>query len=183
LIEVSSESPEDLVAAQPGMFKLASVLFEVLAPGPSKIGIYYWSSDLVAAGNPPVVICPPDLRVASFSDIPAPDFAGGSVSDESDPNPQVTHAGDQTLSGLPIQIVRTYRAGNANGLSAICNQTITIQPDPGDLNSDGLSNRADLDLLMTKIRQHSSDSRYDSNGDGKVDIADARYFVVHLKGR
>jgi hypothetical protein len=30
---------------------------------------------------------------------------------------------------------------------------------------------------VTRIWEHSTDSFYDLNGDGKVDIADARYLV------
>jgi hypothetical protein len=53
-------------------------------------------------------------------------------------------------------------------------------PATGDLNADGVKDRADLDLLLTQIRQHSTDNRYDLNGDGQVDIADARYLVLHF---
>ena len=77
----------------------------------------------------------------------------------------------------PIQIVRTYRATNASGLTQLCIQTITVRPAVGDLNADCAVDRADLDLLMAQIRAHSTDGLCDVNGDGKVDVADARWLA------
>jgi Leucine-rich repeat (LRR) protein len=48
----------------------------------------------------------------------------------------------------------------------------------GDLNSDGCVDRADLAILMGRLRWN--DLTYDLNGDGKLDIADARYLVLHF---
>jgi len=50
----------------------------------------------------------------------------------------------------------------------------------GDLNNDGSVDRGDLSSLMTAIRTRSKDLTFDLNGDGKVDIADARFLVMHF---
>jgi hypothetical protein len=50
----------------------------------------------------------------------------------------------------------------------------------GDLNNDGCVDQSDLSTLMTQIRAHSKSHTYDLNGDGNVDIADARFLVLHF---
>jgi hypothetical protein len=54
----------------------------------------------------------------------------------------------------------------------------------GDINNDGCVDRGDLAIITAQIRAGSRlwmyDRRYDLNGDGKVDIADARFLVVHF---
>jgi len=50
----------------------------------------------------------------------------------------------------------------------------------GDLNKDGCVDRSDLTLLMSKIQAGSQDLTYDLNGDGKVDVADARFLVLQF---
>ncbi|MCI0535433.1 MAG: dockerin type I domain-containing protein [Verrucomicrobiales bacterium] len=49
---------------------------------------------------------------------------------------------------------------------------------PGDLNRDGCVDRDDLTLLLAKIRARSTDLAYDVNGDGRVNIADARKLAL-----
>ena len=50
----------------------------------------------------------------------------------------------------------------------------------GDVNHDGCVDRSDLNLLLEKIRGHSNDLGYDMNGDGTVDISDARFVALHF---
>lgn len=52
-------------------------------------------------------------------------------------------------------------------------------PLTGDLNNDGFRNAADLALLQPAIRARSTNPIYDLNGDGRVDIADARWLTLH----
>jgi hypothetical protein len=60
-------------------------------------------------------------------------------------------------------------------------QNLACQPATrGDLNYDGCVDRADLSTIMTQIRNRSQDLTYDLNGDGKVDVADARFLVLHF---
>jgi hypothetical protein len=46
--------------------------------------------------------------------------------------------------------------------------------------ANGCFDRTGLSILMTAIRAHCTDLIFDLNGDGKVDIADARFVVVHF---
>ncbi|MCI0541907.1 MAG: hypothetical protein L0Z50_42465 [Verrucomicrobiales bacterium] len=48
----------------------------------------------------------------------------------------------------------------------------------GDLNGDGCVDRDDLTLLLAKVRARSTDLAYGVNGDGRVNIADARKLVL-----
>jgi hypothetical protein len=50
----------------------------------------------------------------------------------------------------------------------------------GDLNNDGCVDRIDLSVITTKIRERSNALTNDLNHDGKVDIADARFLVLHF---
>jgi hypothetical protein len=50
----------------------------------------------------------------------------------------------------------------------------------GDMNDDGCVDRNDLAAIMAQIRGRSQDPDGDLNGDGKVDIADARFLVIHF---
>lgn len=49
----------------------------------------------------------------------------------------------------------------------------------GDFSQDGKVDVGDLALLQAKILAHTTDLTYDLNGDGKVDVADARWLVLH----
>lgn len=70
-------------------------------------------------------------------------------------------------------------ASTSEGVAALVPVASTIS-EPGDFNHDDSVDRTDLRLLMTAIQQGSSDTQYDTNEDGKVDAADARWFVVNL---
>ena len=77
----------------------------------------------------------------------------------------------------------TYTVRDCRGASSQGTVDVTVlstEPAVGDLNYDGCIDRADLALLMTKIQAHSSDLTFDLNGDGKVDIADARFMALHF---
>lgn len=128
----------------------------------------------------PVITCPTDLTVQCLSDVPPPDFAGGRAIDNCDPLPAVTHLGDVAVGTNPILITRTYQATDATGNSATCIQIITVQGLAGDLNGDCCVDPSDLDILLSRIRARSTDLTYDLNGNGKVDIADARTLVLHF---
>jgi len=43
----------------------------------------------------------------------------------------------------------------------------------------GCIDTTDLDHVTDMVRIHSTDPTYDLNGDGKVDIADSRWLVLH----
>ncbi len=75
---------------------------------------------------PPVVTCPPDVTVQCLSDVPPADFVGGSVSDNCDPNPLVSHEGDVAVGACPTIITRTYAATNICGNQSTCTQIITV---------------------------------------------------------
>jgi hypothetical protein len=53
-------------------------------------------------------------------------------------------------------------------------------PLPGDLTGDFNVDAADLSLMTEKIRQRSTDLKYDINGDGKVTVADARKLALMI---
>jgi hypothetical protein len=60
---------------------------------------------------------------------------------------------------------------------------VAITPFTGsacDLDFNGSVDRTDLAILMNQIRAHSTNLAYDLNGDGKVDIADARWLALHF---
>ncbi|TAL04296.1 MAG: HYR domain-containing protein, partial [Verrucomicrobia bacterium] len=76
--------------------------------------------------NPPTIICPTNLTVQCFGDIPAPD---PSLASSSDTCGTVTNSwdGDTYLTnGCIITVTRTYRATDACGNTNTCNQTITV---------------------------------------------------------
>lgn len=76
--------------------------------------------------TPPTITCPPAVTVQCLGDAPPANFAGGSVSDDRDPNPVVTHEGDVVSGNCPVTISRTYKATDASGNMASCTQIITV---------------------------------------------------------
>lgn len=74
----------------------------------------------------PTITCPAILTLPCSADVPLADFAGGTVSDDRDPNPVVSHVGDVVSGSSPMTIIRTYKATDASGNSATCAQTITV---------------------------------------------------------
>jgi hypothetical protein len=87
----------------------------------------------VVDNTPPVITCPDAVTVECPSDVPpaATDYAtfvalGGAASDNCGPV-TVTHQGDSSdNNACPETITRTYRATDACGLWAECDQLITV---------------------------------------------------------
>ncbi len=61
-----------------------------------------------------------------------------------------------------------------NGTPDACD----TQPLPGDFNGDNCVDRADYSVLIAEVRTRSNDTTFDMNGDGQVNIADARQMAV-----
>ena len=74
----------------------------------------------------PTIICPPMLMVDCVEDVPDPDVNLPTVMDNCDAPVTVTHEGDQTFMDCPLWIMRTYRATDACGNTAECNQVIIV---------------------------------------------------------
>src|SRR5262249_1377026 len=74
----------------------------------------------------PTITCPTNITVQCGGPIPAADFAGGTVQDDIDPSPVVTHVGDETNGINPQVITRTYKATDSCSNSVTCIQTITV---------------------------------------------------------
>lgn len=53
--------------------------------------------------------------------------------------------------------------------------------DPGDFDGDGMLTAADIDLLSAAVRDGSTDTQFDVDGDGSVASADRTYWVNDLK--
>ena len=84
---------------------------------------------------------------------------------------------------LVSEIAASDSGWNA-GCSGLLAKTITYSEAPppailGDLNGDNCVDRSDYDILIADIRNgEPNDPAYDLNGDGAVNIADARYLVT-----
>ena len=75
----------------------------------------------------PTITCPPDVTVECSPDVPAADFAGGSVSDNCDPAPTWTFVGEiSDAMTCPETITRTYQAQDHCGNISTCDQIITV---------------------------------------------------------
>jgi Bacterial Ig-like domain (group 1)/Dockerin type I domain/von Willebrand factor type A domain len=78
----------------------------------------------------PEIICPNDVQVQCFADVPAPDIGLVTVTDPCDPDPVITFVSDISDGGTcPEIITRTYRVTNSYGNFAECVQTITVDDD------------------------------------------------------
>ena len=75
--------------------------------------------------TPPQITCPADVEVQCGDDVPAPDIAQVTATDNCG-TPTVTHVGDVRSGTCPTTITRTYRATDACGNTADCTQTITV---------------------------------------------------------
>jgi len=68
---------------------------------------------------------------------------------------------------------------SANQTSPILEDlTIACCPQYGDVNDDCCVDRTDLNLVLAEVRAGGNDPTYDVNGDGEVDIVDARRVAV-----
>ncbi len=73
----------------------------------------------------------------------------------------------------------TDAAGNTSAASTSTDNTVSFWK-TGDLDGDNCIGSNDLAILQAYLRaQPPNDARYDVNGDGKVDIADSRWLVLH----
>jgi len=76
--------------------------------------------------TPPALGAPADLILPFHAPLPDADFAGGSVTDDTDPAPTVTHVGDTTSGVCPLTVTRLYQATDWFGNSSTCVQTIML---------------------------------------------------------
>ncbi len=74
----------------------------------------------------PTITCPADVAVSQFSQVPAPDPATATATDNCG-TPAKSFVGDMAVTnGLVVTITRTYAATDACGNSNTCSQTITV---------------------------------------------------------
>jgi PKD repeat protein len=76
--------------------------------------------------EPPVITCPAPLAVQCDKDVPAPNPAAVTATDNCVPAPVVKYGGDDISGSCPKIIKRTYTATDATGNVAACIQTITV---------------------------------------------------------
>ncbi|MDH3649512.1 MAG: T9SS type A sorting domain-containing protein, partial [Saprospiraceae bacterium] len=76
--------------------------------------------------TPPTIVCPANVTVQCSDDLPAPNFAGGSTSDNCTGTVNVVHGGDVSDGMIPETVTRTYIATDECGNSSSCIQTITV---------------------------------------------------------
>lgn len=110
-----------------GEFDEFRIYAHVLSPS-EVLGTFQSGPDVVSVADhtPPAISCPPAVTVQGGANVPPAEFAGGSVSDDQDPNPTVTFEDDTVSGSCPMSIVRTYKATDASGNFSVCQQTITV---------------------------------------------------------
>jgi uncharacterized repeat protein (TIGR01451 family) len=80
----------------------------------------------------PVITCPADMTVECSTGVPAPDTASVTASDNCGGNPVIEHVLDAVSDSSCLNrytLTRTYRATDACGNSATCNQVFTVYDD------------------------------------------------------
>jgi len=82
---------------------------------------------------------------------------------------QFTVSLDSALGPVPLQV------GVKQTLKAVA-----PVPTPGDLNGDGQTNAADIDLLAAGLRAGRTEPAWDLQPDGRVDLADHRFLVENI---
>jgi hypothetical protein len=80
----------------------------------------------VVDNTPPQIECPAPIAVATQGEIPAPDPGLVTASDNCDPQPTIEFFEDVRLSDCPLTFGRVYRATDACGNTADCQQVITV---------------------------------------------------------
>jgi uncharacterized repeat protein (TIGR01451 family) len=77
--------------------------------------------------TPPVMVCPTNVTVECFANVPATNFAGGSAIDNCGPAVASFVQDVRQTNGCVITILRTYRGTDACNNTNFCVQTITVQ--------------------------------------------------------
>jgi hypothetical protein len=77
--------------------------------------------------QPPAIPCPAALALQCDTDVPAPNPAAVTATDNCAPAPVVVHVGDVAVGACPKIITRTYQATDAAGNMSTCTQTITVR--------------------------------------------------------
>jgi hypothetical protein len=74
------------------------------------------------------------------------------------------------------------QSGSSQAYSLVATQALVKRSLPaGDLNGDACVDRRDLNLLMADISGPAPhNGSYDLNGDGQVNVADARWLATHF---
>lgn len=97
-------------------------------------------------------------------------------------NPALQSAHSIPLTGLTPGTSYQLRAisSNAQGKTSESDVIVltTLKPNPSDLDSNGCIDLTDLQLLNQAIKTKSKLAKYDLNGDGVVNIADARKLTL-----
>jgi hypothetical protein len=88
---------------------------------------------------------------------------------------------DVSVPSTRFGLVTLRLMGNdqTRGVIRIDNLAV-VRESPGDVNSDGLTNAADIDLVYAAIRDGNRDSKYDLNNDNVVDRRDVEALVERI---
>src|SRR5262249_52293159 len=76
--------------------------------------------------QPPTITCPTNVTVQCDTDVPAPNPAAVTATDNCTPPPVIVHMGDVAAGSCPKIITRTYKATDAAGNMSTCTQTIIV---------------------------------------------------------
>jgi hypothetical protein len=96
------------------------------------------------------------------------------------PNDATAATNGGVVSGIEGRYVYVrVRFVSANQSSPVLEDlTISVCPQYGDVNDDCCVDRTDFNLVMAEVRARGNNLLYDVNGDGHVNIADARRVAV-----
>jgi len=81
---------------------------------------------------------------------------------------------------LDLSALQTHTSG-VNGREYQMNFEMSGGGDPGDFNTDGVLDAADINDLSDQVRNNGTGGEYDLNDDGSVDSADRTVWVTDLK--
>ena len=108
------------------MLSLGATLVTFTATDPASNSVTCSATLTLVDDTQPTITCPANIVVQCDSNVPPSNFVGGSVSDNCDAAPVVTHLGDVVTGSCLKTIVRTYRATDVSGNTNDCAQTITV---------------------------------------------------------
>ncbi len=131
-------------------------------------------------GNPPTITAsvspPPDASGAHNTDVTVTFIcadAESGIASCTPPATVTTNGTGQVITGTAVDL-----AGNTATTSVTLNIDKTSPTMKGDLNADGCIDRGDYRILITDIRNRPpNDPAHDLNGDGRVNVADARTLI------